>query len=191
MNLFIKSFLIVTTFLILTSCNRPANEEQTEDVAEDINEEIIDEPAEDDAEFMVEAHTYSLMLRQYGKVAMEKENIPESVKEFAKTSVEFNENINNQLTQMSLGTKVILPSSLGENVLEFQEKLREKEGAEFAEEYIDVVGEIQSKMVSDYQNAFNRTRNSQLSEWIRVALPQINRREEKVDELAGLTDDLE
>lgn len=176
---------------LILSCNQPTNEEQTTDAAEDLNEETVSGNAEEDADFIVEAYTHSLMLREYGQVAMEKEGIPAAIKEFAKTSVQFNENINKQLTQMTVNTKVVLPTSIGENVLQFKEELREKEGEEFAEKYMDVVGEIQSKMISDYQKAFNRTENAQLSEWIQAAIPQINEREGHADQLSAYTDDIE
>lgn len=191
MKILTRILLVVAAIAILIKCNRPTSEEQTSDPAEDVTEELVNGQAEEDAEFMIEAHTYSLMLRQYGKIAMEKQNIPPAVKEFAETSVKFNENVSSQLTQMTLDTKIILPSQLGENVLEYKERLKEKEGSEFAEDYMDVVGEIQSKMISEYQQAFNDTDNAQLKEWLTVVIPQINRREEEVDALAATTDELD
>ncbi|WP_157494006.1 DUF4142 domain-containing protein [Fulvivirga imtechensis] len=189
MKLLLINLFLVSCFVI--SCNQPTNEEQTKGAAEDLNEETLSGNAKKDADFIVEAYTHSLMLREYGHVAMEKEGIPAAITEFAKTSVEFNENINKQLTQMTVNTKIVLPTSIGENVLRFKEKLQETRGKDFAEKYMNVVGEIQSKMISDYQKAFNRTENAQLSEWLQVAIPQINEREEYADQLSAYADDIE
>lgn len=187
----LKILIVPFAFSIIISCNRPASEEKTEEIAEEINEDRHSGAAEEDSEFIVEAYSYSLMLQEYGQVAMTKPDIPASVKEFAKTSVELNKKYAEELERIALASNVVLPSAAGIDVLEYKEKLSEKQGTEFAEEYMDVVEDIQGKMVSEYQTALDQTKNTQLRDWVQTALPTINNREDRAEVLEEHTDDIE
>lgn len=187
----LKIFLVPALLSTIPGCNQPTNEDQTEKEAKEINEDIVGDVNDEDAKFIVDAFTYSLMLREYGQVAVDKSDVPDKVKEFAKSSVKFNEEIDHQLTKMTLGTKVVLPSEPGDNIVKFREDLKAKEAKDMAEDYMDAVDEAQSKMVSDYQHTYDRTKNSELRDWIEFVLPQIRDRENLVDQLEGYTDDVE
>lgn len=187
----LQTLIVPLAFSIVISCNSPTSESKTEEIAENINEDRHTGSGEEDAEFIVEAYSYSLMLQEYAQVAMTKPDIPPLVKEFAKTSAELNKKYAEELDQIARTSNVVLPSSVGTNVLEFKEKLKEKQGVEFAEAYMDVVEDIQGKMVSEYQTALDKTKNTQIRDWVQTALPTITNRENRAELLEEHADDIE
>lgn len=200
MKIFLSFFIIAFSFLFFYSCNSPSNEEETEDTTEEVNEESINQSVPEDVaeefnegqeEFVVEAYSFNIMLLDYGEVALEKENIPNPVKEFAQASVSFHKEPNEQLEAIALENNIYLPKGEGENVAEFSEQLRGLEGAEFADDYIDVVSDIQDKMISGYQEAIDSEYGQEIQTYAGEALPIMNQRKELVSELEEYTNEIE
>lgn len=187
----LKTLLIAVPVLLIFSCERPANVDETADNAEDINEESEMVYEEDDAEFVVEAYSYNLMLQEYGQVAMNKETAPENVKQVAQSSVEYHQQLNNELEEIARKNNIVLPATVGENVSDFKQELMEKEGLEFADDYIDVVDDIQSRVYSEYREAATETVDPELQAWIELNLPLFAAREEMIDEMEEYVDELE
>ena len=197
---FLFFFLIAFTFSLVFSCNSPSSEEETAESKKEVNEEsinqsvtedVVEEFKEGQADFVVDAYSFNLMLLNYGEVALEKENIPDSIKEFAKSSVTYHSKLNEKLEAIALKKNILLPKGEGENVSEFIEDLRRLEGADFADDYIGVVDEIHDKMISEYQDAIDSEYDIEIQSYAGEVLPTMNQRKELVSELEKYTNEIE
>lgn len=199
MRIFYLSVL-VAGIAFAGSCNSGTSEEETASPAEEINQESINKSAteeladtgeQEDSEFVVEAYSFNLMLKHYGKLALTQENVPEQVKEFAKASVALHEDLNDRIEYIALKNNVFLPKEVGENVEEYSEKLIKMEGPEFAEQYLKTVADIHSEMAGEYEEASNNASDEEIRSMAASALPVIREREEQIDQLEEIKDQRE
>lgn len=176
--------LMLISILVVVSCGSPTSEEKTEAQAEEINEEQkTTEYGEQNAEFVVEAYSFNLMLQEYAEVAAAKEEIPDAVKQYAQRAVVFHENLNNDLERAASANNIALPQQIGANVVDFKEDLLQKEGEEFTDEYLEAVDEIQRKLITSYQDALLEVTDPQLHDWVKLTSVQITEKEEELNQI--------
>lgn len=183
--------VIIISLFTFSTCNTGASEEGTEEQAEEINDANLTDWAEEDAEFVVEAFSFNLMLIEYAEVAMSKESTPEPVKEYADNARSYYAGLNRDLIEVAEANNIVLPTGVGEDVIDFKENLMKQEGAEFAESYVDVVDDIHRRMINEYQEAIVQSVDEELKTWVSTTLPNIEAREEMVDELLNYADELD
>lgn len=171
---------------LLAACNQEgASNEQTEEPADEVNEEMAEGHAwveEDDADFMVEAYSYNLMITRYSELAAQKATTP-ALQDFATRSLQFHSNLNNEIEAMAAEKTIALPAEVGENVREYIIDLQEKEGEEFDEAYAEVLEEIQDKMIREYEEAAEDASDMNLRNWASSTLPNLKAHELTTEEL--------
>lgn len=183
-------FCLLFSFLAV-SCNTGSSEESTEETAEEINEENFSWEAEEDAEFVTTAYSFNLMLQEYGELAQQRANVPAPIMDFAKNSVDYHKNLNEQLSNVAQKSGIALPTAVGENVQDYMENLRDKDGEDFANAYIDVVTDIQDKMTDEYEDAADNAYDPGLRSWAAAELVKIRDREMLVDQLEEVTNEMD
>ncbi|MGK7390912.1 MAG: DUF4142 domain-containing protein [Candidatus Cyclobacteriaceae bacterium M2_1C_046] len=178
------SLFVLISFSLLISCNSPSSEEDTEDGAEDINDEKFQSSrAEEDAEFIVEAYSFNLMLIEYAKVLQQKDTVPPRLLQYAENAVRFHSEINNTLKELAQAHQVTLPNQVGENVIEYKEELMEKEGEDLYNDYIEVVDDIQEKMILSYNAAAEGSMDNDIRRFANTILSSIRDRHNEINEL--------
>lgn len=183
-------YLMILTIAFF-GCNPGTSEEDTEERAEELNDAAKTDWAEEDAEFIVEAYSFNLMIQEYARVAADKQSTPAPIKEYAQEALSYYANLNRELMEIAKANNVVLPEAVGENILEHKEELIEEEGAEFAEDFIDTIDDIHRKMIGEYTEANVQSIDESLRTWVSVNLPNIEAREEMVDELRNYADEID
>lgn len=171
---------------LLSACGQEGTSaEETEEPAEELNEEMAEGHAwveEDDAEFMVEAYSYNLMITRYSELAAQKATTP-ALQDFATRAVQFHSNLNDEIEAMAAEKVIALPTGVGENVQEKLVDLQEKEGQEFDEAYTEVLDNIQDKMIDEYEEAAEDASDMNLRNWASSTLPNLKAHELTTEEL--------
>ncbi len=180
------SFLFLFCAFLFPSCGQEGtSNEETEEAAEELNEEMAEGHVwveEDDAEFLVEAYSYNLMIARYSELASQKATTP-ALQDFASKSLQYHTNLNSEIEAMAAEKVVALPSAVGENVQEYLVDLQEKEGLEFDEAYTEVLDNIQDKIVDEYEDAAEDAADMNLRAWASSTLPNLKAHELTTEEL--------
>lgn len=188
-NLILISALF--TFIGLFSCNQPTNEEKTEDVAEDINKEKFSGAAQRDVEFVVEAYSYNLMLIEYAEAVANKGDVLPVIQDYANNALRYHGELNKTLKELATAHHITLPESVGENVVDYKEKLLEKEGNEFSEDYISTVAEIQENMISKYKAASETSMDEDVLNFAKKYLPGLQERQAALEKIEEVTENID
>lgn len=191
MNVLYNVILVIVSLGVSTSCDTKLSQSSTAERDEEVHGHVQNSQyAQEDADFVVEAYVYHLALQEYGKVAMSKESVPDVVKQFAEQSIDYYKELNEDLKRTAEANNIQLPKGVGEDVQEVKQELMEQEGVAFADEYFDVVGEVQHDMISRYMKALYTIDDPQLQDWVRLASAKIAEREEIVDQMEEYTEQM-
>jgi putative membrane protein len=144
----IVSFLMSALMLTLVSCGTKDGREDSTEVAEDQNEEQLDNKTEKDADFAVEAADAGLLEVQMSTLALTKASSPQ-VKQFAQTMVNDHTKAHNELEALAQQKNITLPTVMGDQHQRKYDNCKDKTGAEFDKEYMDL-------MVKEHKQAINK-----------------------------------
>lgn len=177
------NLLLASLLWLATACNQGASTDETREPAETVNEEretiAVDE---EDAEFLLDAHSYNLLVVRYGQEAQQNASTP-ALQDFAAQSVQYHQNLNKEIEQLATERNVALPAVVGDDVEEHAMELREKEGRNFDEAYIDVLKDIQDNMIGQYGNAAEGAQDPEIQNWASNTLSDIRAHESTVQTL--------
>src|SRR5690606_4505556 len=98
---------------------------------------------------------------EMGKLAQEK-STDQRIKDFAQQMVSDHQKANDALMAIATRHQVTLPPVASKEHTDKQRKLREKSGAEFDKEYIDLRVKDHDKVVSLFENASSGAQNVDL-----------------------------
>lgn len=156
----------------MAACDAPSNTEtDTTEVAEEQNEETIaSDEKQDDAEFMVKAASGGLMEVELGKMAQEKA-ASQRVKDFGKMMVEDHQKANQELKALAAQKNITLPTAPGEDHQEHINKLAEKSGTEFDEEYMQLMVKDHQEDVDLFEEAAQDAQDADVKAFAAKTLP--------------------
>lgn len=176
---------IMVSALMFISMSCGDTRKDSAEMAEDQNEEALGNKSDDDAEFAVEAADGGLMEVQLGTLAVTKASSPE-VKQFAQMMVDDHTKANNELKALAQQKNITLPTTLGNENQRKVENLREKTGAEFDKEYMDLMVKDHKDDIDEFEDQAQRGNDPELKSWASskvAALRQHLQEAERVQEL--------
>lgn len=181
------NFLFWTAFLgLAVACNQEgASNQDTKEPAVTVNEELVEAHSwleEEDAAFLVDVYSYNLMIIQYGELAQGQAGAP-ALQDFATRSVIFHQKLNEEIEGMAGAKTIALPAEVGENVKQYVQELKGKDGDAFDEAYVNVLGDIKDKTVKLYEEAADNAYDMNLRNWASRTLPTIKAHALTVEEL--------
>lgn len=177
------NLLLAFLLCMATACNQGASNDETKEPAEEVNEELeVMKAPEEDAEFLVDAYSYNIMMVRYGQEAMQNASTP-ALQDFANQSVQYHQDLSKEIEQLASERNVALPAVVGEDVEERARQLRDKEGKEFDEAYINVLNDIQDKMIGQFEDAAEGAEDTEIRNWASQTLPDIRAHEQSVEDL--------
>lgn len=178
---YINITLIAVFGFLFVQCNPGTSERETAESAEETTEEKAGVDLNDEAESIIDVYAYGFMLQDYGELAISKNNLPDTVLNFAQASVLAHKNLNLQIAKMVEDTDITLPLEVGDNVDEFKKDLTALEGEEFVEEYLSTVQEIQSSLEAEVREGFSHTDNNALREFSVSVIPTIEAQQQALE----------
>ena len=169
----ILCFLMSALMLTLVSCSNKDGREDSTEVAEEQNEEKFEtNKAEEDAEFAIEAADGGLLEVQLGTLALTKASSPE-VKQFAQKIVDEHTQANNELKALAQKKNITLPAVMGDEHQRKYENLKEKTGAEFDKEYMDLMVKDHKDDVKEFEEQAQDGVDAEIKEWASAKLPAL------------------
>lgn len=148
--------------LVAVACG-DSRKDSTE-IAEDRNEETLSNDADDDADFAVEAADGGLMEVELGTLALSKASSPE-VKKFAQMMVDEHTKANNELKALAQQKSITLPTVMGNEHQRKVDNLREKTGAEFDKDYIDLMVRDHKDDIDEFEDQAEDGKDPELKSW--------------------------
>lgn len=181
--------LMSAVMLIWVSCGTKDGREDSTEVAEEQNEEVIEgNKAEEDAEFAVEAADGGMLEVELGTLAITKAASPE-VKQFAQKIVDEHTKANNELKALAQKKNITLPTTLGNEHQRKLEKLREKTGAEFDKEYMDLMVKDHKEDVKEFEEQAEDGNDPEIKEWASSKLPTLRNHLEEAERVHEVVKD--
>ena len=165
---------LTATFLFAVcgaACNNPNS--RTADDSVEQAQGVNDTTAmvnDKDGDFAVKAADAGLAEVELGKLAQEKATDPR-VKDFAQKMVNDHQKANDELMTIATRHNITLPPVVSKDQADKQRQLREKSGAEFDEEYIDMMVKDHDKVVSLFEDASSDAQNADLKAFAAKTLP--------------------
>jgi putative membrane protein len=162
--------------LFLTySCEEKSNDQKGETVeaAEERNDSTLrSDDKKEDAEFLVKAANGGLLEVEAGKLAQQ-QAVSKDIKSYAKHIIEDHSKANEELKSYASRKNISLPASLDKDSQEKIDKLKEKKGKEFDQEYIDFMVKDHKEDINDFEDASKDAKDPELKAWVDKTLPTL------------------
>lgn len=170
----LMSALLITGLLFNTGCSE---KKDATDTAEDINDNKIENnsagtqmansegDAKDVAEYMVDLANTGMSELEMSKIAADRAT-NQSVKDFAKQTVDTHTEDEARLKAEASKYNVTLPSTMSNDAQEMVNKLRdEKAGMDFDKKYLDNMADVNDKAMNKAKNLIDNTTEPALKEF--------------------------
>jgi len=177
-----KTLQIFTVMILFAVCGAACNNtnrrtaDDSVEQAQGVNETTA-MVNEKDGDFAVKAADAGLAEVELGKLAQEKATDPR-VKDFAQMMVNDHQKANDELMTIATRHNITLPPVISKDQADKQRKLREKSGAEFDKEYIDMMVKDHNKVVSLFEDASSDAQNADLKAFASKTLPILKKHHE-------------
>lgn len=176
----LRHFLYSLSFVLLgMGCGEGSNNTQTVEQAPPVPEPL---QANLEAAFLMDAHSYGLILEQYNRLAAQKATTP-TIRSFAELSLQYHQSLNKKIAALAAPLQLSLPSTVGEDVQAYQKSLEELPSEEFEKRYLQVLSEIQPKMISSFEKAAEGPIAPSIKSWILETLPNLRAHAQTVADL--------
>lgn len=152
------------------------------EIAEDRNEENLSNKEDDDAEFAVEAADAGLMEVELGTLAATKATSPD-VKRFAQMMVEEHSKANNELKSLASQKNITLPTAMGNEHQRKVENLREKTGADFDKEYMDLMVRDHKEDIDEFEDQAEDGHDPEIKAWASSKVPSLRKHLEEAERI--------
>lgn len=180
--------IVLISSMAMLACNN-ANQRTASDSVEQA-QDVNDTTAmtnNSDADFAVKAADAGLAEVELGKLALEKAT-DQRIKDFAQKMVNDHQKANDELMTIASKHNITLPPVISEEHVEKQRKLREKSGAEFDREYIDLMVKDHDKVISMFEDASSDAQNADLKAFASKTLPTLKHHQEEARALRDAVD---
>ena len=170
-----KSILVPALFMLSTlvySCN---NENSSNEQAEEANEEKFeDRDIQRDADFAVKAASGGLMEVRMGELALSNAN-SEAVRDFGRTMIQEHGQANEELKALAQSKNITLPEVPDNDKLDKVNKLAEKRGAEFDEEYMELMVRDHKDDIDLFKDEADNGNDPDIKQWAAGKVPVLER----------------
>ncbi|WP_225000188.1 DUF4142 domain-containing protein [Cesiribacter sp. SM1] len=167
----------------LSSCDRGSSNTQTKEKALQLSEASSESwDARQDAAFLIDAYSYGMMIIRYSELALQKAQSP-AARSFAEQSAAWHKKLNNQIKQMAQQKEVVLPNTEGQDVQSYHDKLKQLSSPQFEKEYLQVLSDIQRKMIHQYEIASDEALDMNMRNWASQTLPYMQAHAQAVNDL--------
>jgi putative membrane protein len=170
-----KTYLIPIIALgLLCSCNNDNNKpEDSTEAAEDANDVKFDKDShEKDAEFAVKAADGGMFEVAAADLALSKTTNAD-VKALAEMMKKDHSAANTELKAMAASKNITLPDSMSNDKQDMMEKLREKSGADFDKEYVDMMVDDHDKDIQLFNKESMDGTDKEIRDWAAQKLPTL------------------
>lgn len=187
------SGLLCIVCLLLAACGRGSDNSQTKELATEEKTPVAQQStAAADSTFLLDAYSYGIMLVQYNELAVLQAQ-RKDVKSFAEQSASWHKALSQELSKFADQQGLSMPKVAGENVHQYMNELRELPADRFEARYLQVLQEIQAKMIRVYEQqeaaleaaATDNTANPELQRHVSEKLPDLHAHAQAVKELAS------
>jgi putative membrane protein len=185
MKNFAKTGFILGAFLFgMASCNQQggAVEEAQETNEEQFEDTAMEDQKIDQSDFMTQAASSGMLEVEAGKLAQQKGQNPE-VKKYGGMMVKDHTQANEQLKKLASQLSITLPDSMSQQHMDQLEDLREKSGAEFDQEYMDLMVSSHEEAVSLFEDASNDLENAEAKNFATTTLPKLRQHLDQANQL--------
>ncbi len=157
------------------------------EAAQEVNEEkgTLDSSLNDgglfgksDADFMVLSAGAGMLEVEAGKLGEQKATNPQ-VKEFAAMLAKDHEAANSELKALAAQKNITLPTAIGEDHQEDLNDLREKSGADFDKEFMDMMVDQHEEDVNRFEKFANDAEDADIKAFAGKTLPKLRAHLEK------------
>lgn len=181
----IIAVLLATLAVACNSANQRAADDSV-DQAQDVNDTTA-MTNDDDADFAVKAADAVLAEVELGKLVVEKAT-DQRIKDFARRMANDHQKANDELMTIATRHNITLPPVISEEHVDKQRKLRDKSGAAFDREYIDLMVKDHAKVVSLFEKAASNAANADLKAFATKTLPTLKKHQEQAKVLRDSID---
>jgi putative membrane protein len=181
-------FMMSALMLTLVSCGNKGGQEDSTEVAEEQNEEALGNKAEDDAEFAVEAADGGLLEVQLGTLALTKASSAE-VKKFAQMMVDQHTQANNELKSLAQQKSITLPTVMGNEYQRKYDNLKDKTGAEFDKDYMDLMVKDHKEDIDKFEDMAEDGKDPEIKSWASSKVPVLRQHLQEAERVQELVKD--
>ncbi|HEX8531077.1 MAG TPA: DUF4142 domain-containing protein, partial [Cytophagales bacterium] len=177
--------ILAATFCFwMAACDSPnTTQEDSTEVAEEQNEEkLASDDAEDDADFMVKAASGGMLEVELGKMALQKASSP-NVKKFAQQMVTDHTKANEELKALAAKKNITLPTTPGDEAQEHINDLAKYTGAEFDEEYMELMHKDHQEDLDLFKEAADDAEDAEVKAFAAKTLPVLQNHHQMAEQL--------
>lgn len=169
-SVLVMGFAIVSMLLTLTlqSCNN--TKKDSKEIAEDQNDDKFTNTKEDDAEFLVNAAEINLEEIELGRLAQNQGNTSQ-VKDFGKMMETDHSKAFTDLQALAASKQISIPTTITEDGIEAQRKLRDTKASDFDKDYIDKMVNGHKDAIDKFEKASNDANDPDIRNWAGSLLP--------------------
>jgi len=187
--------MVACSLVVLFSCNqrdRYGNErsnkgEDSKDIAEDQNDEKFDNKEERDADFAVKAAEDGMLELKAAELAATNASSSE-VKNFAKQIIADHTKVNEELKSLALSKNITLPASLTDRCQRKYDKLAEKSGREFDQEFADLMVKEHKDLVDAYKKEADKGNDADMKAFAARSVPRLEHHLAMSEDLEDMVD---
>lgn len=179
-----NAFVISAIGALLGGCGEGSSNQQTLEPVLQTNDQLLDNM---EADFLLDSYSYGLMIVHYSELAAQQAQTP-TVKNFAESSLSYHRKLNKEVADLAAARQVKLPDTPGEDVQAYKKELAGLSPREFERRYLQVLGDVQAKMISRYEAAEKGGLDAHLHDWSLQTLPQLRAHAQAVSELSKQLD---
>ena len=172
-----KKLILMTAIglaaLSFQACNnQQANNNDAKDSLDSLNEQPMVQTVEDDSEFLTKAASGGMTEVELGKIAQEKSQNAK-VKEFGAMMVKDHSMANDELKQLAMSKNVSLPEAPLAKHQEGIDKLKEKSGADFDKDYVDMMVSDHKETIDLFKDAAENAKDADVKAFAGKTLPTL------------------
>ncbi|EMR00988.1 DUF4142 domain-containing protein [Cesiribacter andamanensis] len=165
--------------LLLCACGNGSSNQQTLEPVQQTTDQLQENL---EANFLLDSYSYGLMLVHYSELAAQKASTP-TVKSFAESSLAYHQKLNEEVEHLAAARKLALPQTPGEDVQAYRQELAELPAEAFEIRYLEVLRDIQTKMIGRYEQATSGSLEEYLHNWSMNTLPNLRAHAQTVTDL--------
>lgn len=185
MKKFASTGLIAGAILFgVASCNQ---EQGAVEEAQETNEQRAEDTAMEDqmtnmSDFMTKAASSNMLEVQAGQLAQQK-GLMQEVKSYGQMMVTDHQKAGDQMKQLAQQKNIVLPDSMSQEHMEQLEELRNANGAEFDNQYIDLMVSSHENTVSLFEDASNDIEDQEVKSFATTMLPALRQHLDRARQL--------
>lgn len=134
------------------------------------------------SDFMTTAASNGMFEVQASQLAMERSNNAQ-IDEYAQMMVNDHQKANDQLKQLAQQKNVMLPDSLGENMMGHMQDLRDAQANELDMTYLNKMEETHQSAVDLFESAANDIQDPEVQNFASTTLPTLQQHLDRVKQL--------